>query len=327
MQTEKKTLIDIIEEVCGPLVGVGSPRADIAGYVKCPGEHLHNHQTAHRDAAVIIPPESLPILRCFHDSCRAHVSVLSEELRMRVEDAALAKEIDFSWEPADKDTMEVWGIGKRAELGAAAKKLDVIQSPWTTAEIVRESPAPIPTDRSEQGRLLLSLFEDDDVVWIGQPWHSGQPKHMWRFRTSKEWREAQPNEWQSYTTGATYLPGSSSRCNESVLRRKFLIAESDGLSRGETGAVFKHMASLGFTLRAVVDSGRRSLHGWFDLGELDAECVAMLEGMLRGFGMDSKTMRASQPVRMAGVLRQLDDGRVTEQSLLYFNPEGTFKNA
>jgi hypothetical protein len=326
MQT-KKHITDIIEEVCGPLVGGASPRADILGYVKCPGEHLHSHETAHRDAAVVAPPNSLPLIRCFHDSCRALVSAMSEELRMRIEDAALAKEIDFTWEPPDEDTMEIWGVSKRAELGAASKKTDVVLQEWSTVEIAKSSPVAVPDDGQQQGRMLLSLFADDDIVWVGQPWHSGKQRHMWKFRTSREWADAGIEHWSSYTTGATYLPGSSSRCNESVLRRRFLIAESDSLSRGQTGAVFRHLTTLGFDLRAVVDSGRRSLHGWFDLSELDAECVAMLEGMLRGFGMDSKTMRASQPVRMAGVLRTLDDGKMVQQSLLYFNPADTFKHA
>jgi hypothetical protein len=312
----KKTLEDVIEEVCGPLSKTNR-RADVLGFIKCPGEALHNHATTQRDAAIVMPPKSLPVIKCFHDSCRGKVSALSEELRMAIEDAALSGEIEFSWEEADQATLEVWGAGKNAEKGAKAKKEQVVAIPWSVEDIQKASPTPVPGTPEGQGKMLLTLFDDDDIIWMGDPWHSGKKRHMQHFQTARSYRESGQMSWKSYTTGATYMPGSYSRGNESVLRRKFLIAESDNLDRGQAGAVLRAVSSMGYKLRAVVDSGRRSLHGWFDLDGLDAECVAMLEGILRGFGMDAKTMRASQPVRMAGVPRTLEDGRVVCQSLLY----------
>lgn len=314
------SLGDIIAEICGEFTAVSSGRKDVIGFIKCPGEHRHNHQTSPRDTAVVVPPNSLPVIKCFHDSCQKEVSALSEELRMAIEDAVLARKLDFSWEKPSEEAMLVWNAGKDAENGAKNKKSQVIANGWDPESIERESPVQVPASGEEQGRMLLSLFPDEEIVWMGNTWNSGQPRHRTYFKTAREWREIGLRGWHSYTTGASYNPGVYSRGNESVFRRRFLIAESDSLTKPEMGAVLRFVSSIGFNLRAVVDSGKRSIHGWFDLDGLDLECIAVLEGMLRGFGMDSKTMRASQPVRMAGVLRTLDDGRAVPQSLLYLNP-------
>jgi hypothetical protein len=316
----KKTIYDLIEEICGDYAAAEGGRKDVIGYVKCPGQHLHTHETAHRDAAIVLPPNSLPVIKCFHNSCREHVSALSEVLRMRVEDAVLGREVDFEWTPGSEEQMQIWGAGKDAELAAKNKMPEVMCCPWGVDSIVGQSPVQIPDSGDLQGRLLLSLFGEDDIVWIGDPWHSGKPKHASHFRSAGEWKALGVSGWNSYITGSTYLPGAFSRGNGAVLQRKFLIAESDCLEKAQMGGVFRYVSSIGYKLRAVVDSGRKSLHGWFDLDGIDAECVSILEGMLRGFGMDAKTMRAAQPVRMAGVQRELAEGKTSQQSLLYLDP-------
>lgn len=70
------------------------------------------------------------------------------------------------------------------------------------------------------------------------------------------------------------------------------------------------------TLRAVVDAGNKSVHGWYDRPEESwIEEMATLAG---GLGLDPATFRPSQPVRLPGWKRET--GR--HQRLLYLNTEG-----
>jgi hypothetical protein len=60
----------------------------------------------------------------------------------------------------------------------------------------------------------------------------------------------------------------------------------------------------------VVDSGNKSLHGWFEMNEKITEQQRFF---LRQLGADVNTMRPSQPVRLPGAIR--DNGNV--QSILW----------
>jgi len=68
------------------------------------------------------------------------------------------------------------------------------------------------------------------------------------------------------------------------------------------------------TLRAVIDAGNKSVHGWFD--RPDDNIVAELVAIAGGLGLDPATFRPSQPVRLPGWKRET--GR--HQRLLYLNP-------
>ena len=71
----------------------------------------------------------------------------------------------------------------------------------------------------------------------------------------------------------------------------------------------------GLTLRAVVDAGNKSCHGWFDRPS-DA-FVNELVAMAAGLGLDPATFRPTQPARLPGWKRET--GRF--QRLLYLNWE------
>jgi hypothetical protein len=162
----------------------------------------------------------------------------------------------------------------------------------------------------EQRREFLStMFDEDEVIWSGDKYDSGKPKHAFHFLTVSQWISARGYPFLSH---CTFKPGVFSRSNENVMKRKYLVMESDRLSHDETLAVFNwlhHAKNL--PLRAVVFSGRRSIHGWFDRPTNDdRELAAFVEGLK----CDPATLRASQPVRLAGVRRR-ETGRI--QELLY----------
>jgi hypothetical protein len=186
----------------------------------------------------------------------------------------------------------------------------------------------------EQTKLFLgTMFKPDDVVWMGDTWHSGRGQfkkgrqrgkdydHSNHFRTVREWMSKPlPRAWE-FISHCTFMPGSYSRNNQSVAERKYMVIESDKLTRDQIGAVFNwvhHQEPTPTTfrayLRAIVYSGGKSLHGWFDWPGNDMDhLIAMLEGL----NCDPACLRASQPVRLPGVVRE-SSGKV--QTLLYLDP-------
>jgi hypothetical protein len=97
-----------------------------------------------------------------------------------------------------------------------------------------------------------------------------------------------------------FHPGTISRSDSNVAVRRFLVVESDKLTKDESGAIFcllRHKLKL----RAVVDTGNKSLHGWFDYP--DEDNVEQLKAFLPELGCDPKMFGASQPARLAGQLR------------------------
>ena len=110
---------------------------------------------------------------------------------------------------------------------------------------------------------------------------------------------------------------SVSRSNENVDDRAFLVVESDTLTKPQVGAVFQAMRDLfKMKLYGVVDTGGKSLHGWFEKPP-KKEWEAQLKAFLVPLGCDPAMFKPSQPVRIPGAKR--DD---KHQSFLWFCKEG-----
>jgi hypothetical protein len=95
---------------------------------------------------------------------------------------------------------------------------------------------------------------------------------------------------------------------------RFLVVESDTLSKAEIAAVFGWCRQF-LSLRGIVDTGGKSLHGWFDYPTTAQ--LHELRGILPRLGCDPALFKPSQPCRLPGARR---GERV--QSLLYLDPEG-----
>jgi hypothetical protein len=187
--------------------------------------------------------------------------------------------------------------------------------PWPEAEIIEAGMVSDWTPEEQSHTFLATMFQPDDTVWLGNVWDSGinkrtKEKFTNRFRTVTEWRKLLPA--YEFTSHCTFKAGSFSRSDESLAERRYMVVESDELSRDEIGAVFRWLMGRDLRLRAVVYSGKRSLHGWFDYpGDAD---IRELKAILHGLQCDPSTLRASQPVRFAGRKRK-DTGNI--QKLLY----------
>ena len=104
----------------------------------------------------------------------------------------------------------------------------------------------------------------------------------------------------------------------STLLQQYELTDEDR-NRNREGclAMIRWIAEgCGLTLRAVVDAGNKSCHGWFD--RPSDEFINELVAMAAGLGLDPATFRPTQPARLPGWKRET--GRF--QRLLYLNWEG-----
>ena len=184
---------------------------------------------------------------------------------------------------------------------------------WDPADMAEESPVRLEAPQEHYG-AFLSLFHDADNIWIGDIKDSG--RHPQNFRRKEEWEKLSLPIGQ-FTTGAVFTPGSISRSNDRVDQRLYLVVESDTLQKAQVGAVFQLMRDLfRMKLYAVVDTGGKSLHGWFEVPK-KKEWEDQLKAFLVPLGCDPATFKPSQPVRIPGAKRNENT-----QSLLWFCKEG-----
>ena len=180
------------------------------------------------------------------------------------------------------------------------------------------SPIRLIDDPKQDGALFLkTMFATDDVVWIGQHHETGMPLHVRNFRTREAWtdeRQRQPVSASNYICASTFKPGTFSRSLDYVARLPFLVTESDNLNIDDQCALIKWQCQI-MTLRAIVYSGGKSYHAWFDRPTDDV--LAELRSIMLELELDMNASRDVQAVRMPGVSRA-DTGNL--QQLYYLAP-------
>ena len=273
-----------------------------SGYCQCPGEHLHNGKNGPRDCQVFL--EGAPTIHCFHDSCATPVAQANYELRRAIgqEEMSTSAQVEVRRTPRKP---------KKAPVPAGL--LDrVVQQRWHPSDMWEDSPDSLLGDCSDDWRKILALFEPDDVVWIGDITDSGGTRGAKHFKAQKEWLEGSVCPGQ-FTCPSTFKAGTESRSQGNVEARRYLVVESDELQKDEIGAVFRWLNKY-LTLWAVVDTGGKSLHGWFSYPKKN---IPMLKELLGALKCDTKMFGASQPCRMPSARR----GK-SWQSLVFYAPEG-----
>jgi hypothetical protein len=201
---------------------------------------------------------------------------------------------------------------------AREKMAGELRQYWEREDIREESPAWIQNNRGEQARAILRLFPAGDVVWVGDHKDSGRERHRFNFRPVEDWIRAKMCPAGPRVCPSSFRPGGFSRSASAVLHRRFLVVESDCLSFGEQGAIFRWLRKM-IRLRAVVDTAGRSLHGWFDapgpglLREIQMALGCIGDGRV----VDPALFNPAQPCRLPGWPRA-DTGALPE--LIFLDP-------
>ena len=287
----------ICESVLGPVNWMERDQ----GYILCPGHQLHSTSNGPRDCRVYLHP--VPSLNCFHSTCKELVREKAKALRRALNSGHTElKPVKLTTE--QKRDMErkayLRDLGIRARHG---KGTLLKENAWTLEQLMNSSPVNLAAFKVEDHwKLLLEhCFRLDDMIWIGERYHSGEVHGVGHFKSREEWLAG------SHCPGplicpSTFKPGVFSRSTENVVSKPSLVVESDVLSKDEMCAVFNWINhKVGIELKAVVDTGNKSLHGWFDYPPPDI--FEELRAVLPELGCDEKTLHPSQPVRLPGCPR------------------------
>jgi len=316
-------------QIAAGIVGAVDWQTEVSGFCRCPGESLHTHPTGKKDCRVSV--DGAPTIYCFHSSCEAAVAGANRALRRAIGGSP--------WEivlPGGKilrsgDILQSSGVVLPREViraRATGSGLNLVEQMdleslrvlalrfkpelfekfhWPFAQILADSPLLVADrDADEQFRTWLRLWPAHSTVWIGDVYSSGKPEHRTHFRPVAEWYQIGP-VMGNFTCGSAFKPGSFQRSNANCDGTRFLVVESDTLSKDEIGAVFGYLNNrLHFNLHAIIDTAGKSLHGWFDAPN-NRQIETRLKAVLHVFGCDPKLFTYSQPVRVPGAYR---DGRL-----------------
>lgn len=300
----RPTAHKVVESIVGAVDWV----TDTEGYCECPGKSSHTTPDGRKDCMVYL--DQVPTLSCFHSNCQELRNSTNQQLRRALADGLIGNK---GRRLTEEDRRRIREREKKESIRrrASNSRTRILKDyRWPSEQIIQDSPISVVGKEAEHWRLLLKLFRAGDVVWTGNKFHSGKPEHQAHFLSVDEWLK-QIKAPAQFTCPAVFKPGCFARTNDNILARRFLVVESDTLSRDEVGAIFKWMKDkVRLNLRAVVDTAGKSLHAWFDY---PAEAVVEeLRLVLPELGCDPKLFTASQPVRLPGALR---DGKY--QKLVY----------
>jgi len=315
-------------QVTASIVGAVDWQSEVSGYCRCPGDSLHTHKTGKKDCRVNV--DGAPTIYCFHASCAPAVAETNKRLRralgtpwtltlpdgkvlragdvLQASGGILPREVVIARAKTEgRDVGEQLVLETLMAMAARFRPEMFEKFHWPFAQIVEGSPMQVHhRDAQDQFRFWLRLWPAHSTVWIGDVYSSGKPEHRTHFRPVAEWDQIGP-VMGNFTCGAAFKPGSFSRSNDNCDGTRFLVVESDTLTKDEIGAVFAYMnGRLHYNLHAIIDTAGKSLHGWFDAPR-NKVMEDRLKAALTVFGCDPKLFTYSQPVRVPGAFR---DGRL-----------------
>ncbi len=201
---------------------------------------------------------------------------------------------------------------------------------WPEADIWHESPFILEGAEPDWHSLLAGLYSREAVVWIGDPHDSG-PGHELHFQQWREWLDSYPSAPpRPMTCPDTFRPGSFSRCAASVDASPFLVIEADeAIGRKPVTPAEREenirrnlcilrwlREELNWSLRAIIHTGGKSCHGWFD--RPPPEHIHELKAIAPALGIDASVFSPAHPVRLPGV-RHEKTGAMSR--LLFLSPE------
>lgn len=188
----------------------------------------------------------------------------------------------------------------------------IARHPWTLADVWESSPQRIecPLVESDPRHFIGSLFQHDANVWAGGVHHSGA-QHADHWHTAADWQNA-PSVGPMVSP-AIWKPGTFSRSAENVAAAPFVVLDFDGfdgICPKTPSEIQSHVRAslalarwiredLHWQLAAIVWTGAKSLHAWFNTPPADA--LQSLRPIAAALGIDAGLIgRPEHPCRLPG---------------------------
>ena len=162
-----------------------------------------------------------------------------------------------------------------------------------------------------------------DTLFPGNPLLcAGPTKFKWLTRTREEWRGLLEKQQLIVPNPMCTIYGNTKNGNRSMRTtantgpRRYLVVESDQGTFNQQAAILLHLATFA-PLVMCVDSGGKSLHGWFFVAGKPEHAVEKFFRYAVSLGADYAQWKCCQLVRMPD--GQRDNGN--RQSVVFFNPK------
>ena len=231
------------------------------------------------------------------------------------------REIPAEGSKPDAPAAKKWPKANREQIEAVAA------SGLGVAELREVSPVRLPEAPATR-EILAGLFPADCLVCAGGDKDMAKTTPLAALLAFKDISLLQfivPSPMRA-AWGRNKDGERSARCLDNTGPRRFVVVEGDMLGgepipKDTQAAVLLHLADEAAPIHAplalVVDSGGKSLHGWFYCAGKTDEQIAPFFRLACALGADPGLWTRSQFARMPDGTR--DNG--TRQRILYFNPE------
>lgn len=162
------------------------------------------------------------------------------------------------------------------------------------------NPSSIPT-----GSILDRFFKNEDLVCFSDFTRhaSTNPRGYFKGR-EHDYSLIVPNA-MSAQFGKTRDGRPSQRCLENSGPSRIQVVEFDTGSLDEQASLLLAIAACGVSLRMVVFSGSKSLHGWFDVAGLALDRLTAFRRYAAALGADPSTFSSCQLVRNPNARREV----------------------
>lgn len=223
--------------------------------------------------------------------------------------------------PIEKRQAEALAWQRELKQKAERRLASILDKHWIEdwrADLRGRSPVNLKSDpRGHWAAMIRALFPNDAILFIGRIGDSGSGRGEGHFRTVEEWLRS-PAQPGPRIAAASFVPGSVSRSKVAVHSRPYLVLESDELighkamtereredNMAASSALFRWcVAELHMTLAAVVETGHRSLHGWFVMPR-DPRFFDQLRAIATSLRLDPSLFDQPQaPVRLPGCIHE-----------------------
>jgi len=211
---------------------------------------------------------------------------------------------------------------KQKQDDAVEAKLEGIlikySAPDWRRRLASSSPVGIAVDAEDEWRLLIRfLFPTDATLFVGGLYDSGKKRGQGHFRSASEWLDFSERPG-SRVSAVTFQPGETSRSKKTMLSQEFIVLESDNMighkpsdeaereaNKTATAALFRWcVKELGMRLAAVIDTGHRSLHGWFAMPK-NLDIRLQLELLAAALRLDPALFKnPAAPLRLPGAIHE-----------------------
>lgn len=292
-----------LQVIAENLLGEIRWNSNVLGYSQCPGKDLHSNSSGPRDCRIII--DGVPTIHCVHNSCTSVIGECNRRLRSNITKATAQPKPWNNYKPQSSP-----------EAIQNAKVMSILgKHAIDPKDIYQKSPDQlIGVSQADLWRSFLGIFQLDDIVWIGDIKDSGNERHSRHFKPVSEWLKHNSCPGPRITP-STYKSAVYSRSTPNVVNHRFIVIESDTRSKREQWAIINIIRKI-TRLRAIIDSGNKSLHAWFD--RPNVEVLEKFKRIVLNIGADPAGLRPTQPFRMPGIPRENSN---TFTNLLYLDPE------